>query len=603
MTRFLRPIVAAWAAWLIVSPQVFAQSNAPFDGRPWNISSGNLSVSYVQASPVGAYPKTNYFEPPPSPEALRNLHNLGLVADEDYIAWGAVERAPGEWQWQQHDAMEKALHGAGMKYVAYNWVHFPPVWLRDQQKDKRTLLRCMEHNEETHYLSVFDPRTIEWYDHFYHALHDHFGDRVDDVYACILGPYGEGNYPLRVPDWINMGHCHEGYWCGDVYARAALQAAMKKKYGRIAKLNSAWGTDYKAFEDIQPPRELSDEKFKPSLATLPTAGDRQRWLDFITWYHQAIIDFTGESVRTVLKYYPASKVRTKPGGNARGVNPLPWGTYCPGYAQMAKSLHVVLQPADCGGAVFGDKWMGTAYQFYGVKECTEPAGDLSHHDFARRMFSDASCGAAQFFSYQYEMHAPDIQRYVHLITGKPGDTAIAVYCPTTLYRLGESLQPTIDAGWPLRDLCEYDVLDEVLITDGALTTKRYKVLVLPQSDVIEQPILDKLKSFLRDGGKIIAAGNAPIRNVAGEPWPEAKRLTRIPALNKDRAWLRQLAPMLAGYTGVDGELDRLWTCRRGTEVFVFNSSSNAVTKQIDGTTAAIEPYTIWWRAGARAVSK
>jgi hypothetical protein len=42
------------------------------------------------------------------------------------------------------------------------------------------------------------------------------------------------------------------------------------------------------------------------------------WLDFITWYHQAIIDFAEESIKITLKYFPREKVRTKPGGNAGG---------------------------------------------------------------------------------------------------------------------------------------------------------------------------------------------------------------------------------------------------------------------------------------------
>ena len=76
--------------------------------------------------------------------------------------------------------------------------------------------------------------------------------------------------------------------------------------------------------------------------------------------------FLEQSLRTVLKYFPAKKVRMKPGGSAGGVNPISWGTYCPGYAKMAGRYHVVLQSADCQGAVFADKWVGTAYQFYGV---------------------------------------------------------------------------------------------------------------------------------------------------------------------------------------------------------------------------------------------
>src|SRR5881398_924075 len=73
---------------------VNAETN--FDGTPWNVSSGNLSVSYIQGSPIGAFPKTNYLEAPPSVESQQHLRSLGLRANEDYIAWGAVERVPGQ---------------------------------------------------------------------------------------------------------------------------------------------------------------------------------------------------------------------------------------------------------------------------------------------------------------------------------------------------------------------------------------------------------------------------------------------------------------------------------------------------------------------------
>jgi hypothetical protein len=571
-----------------------AQTNQSFDGRPWNVSSGNLSVSFIQASPIGASPRPDFLEAPPAVDSQRHLKSLGLVANEDYVAWGAVEREPGQWSWKQHDAVEQVLHQAGLKYVVYVWAHFPPVWLRDQQKENRTLMRCVEHGQEANYLSIFDPRTIEWYDHFYKNLHDHFGDRIDDVYACILGPYGEGNYPLMVPDWVNMGHCHEGYWCGDACAIKAFQTATKKRYAKVARLNRAWGSDYRSFDEVRPPREIADEKFKPSPAAFPTPQDKRRWLDFIAWYHQAIIDFAGRSAQTVLKYFPADKVRLKPGGSAAGVNPIAWGTYCPGYAKMARPYHIVLQPADCQGAVFGDKWLGTAYQFYGVKECTEPAGGLDAPSFARRLFSDASCGAAQLFTYEFEQHAAEMQKYIQLFTGKPGDTQIAVYCPTTLYRLGGNLQPTIDAAYPLRDLCEFDVLDELLIADGALTTKRYRALILFQADIVEQPILDKIDAFRRAGGKVIAVGGDPIKNVDGQSWLGARRLSHVAPLTSGRQWLKELSLQLAGYRGVDGQLDGVWTCRRGNQVFLFNSTAKPAETKINGQVIQLAPHAIWF---------
>ena len=564
----------------------------PFDGGPWNLSTGNLSVAFIQGSPVGAFPKPNFLEAPPSVESLVRLKNMGLVGNEDYIAWGAVEREPGKWEWAQHDAMEKALHAAGLKYVVYNWAHFPPVWLREQ-KEKRTLLKCLEHGEETNYLSVFDPRTIEWYDHFYKSIHDHFGDRVDDIYACILGPYGEGNYPLAVPDWINMGHCHEGYWCGDEHATRSFRAAMQRKYETIERLNAAWGTKLASFEEVLPPQEIAKKDFKPTLAAFPKGEDKRRWLDFITWYHQAIIDFAEQALKTVLKYYPPSKVRIKPGGSAGGVNPLPWGTYCPGYARMAKGYGIVIQPADCQGAVFADKWMGTAYQFYGVTESTEPATALDQKAFVRRVFSDASAGAKQFFTYEFEQHVPDIHKYVHLITGKSGETEVAVYCPTTLYRLGANLGFTIQASNEMRDACEYDVLDEALILDGALDAQRYKALVICQAEVVDEPVLEKFAAYAKAGGRLVVVGSTPIRDVAGKPWSGAAGVERVDPKNGATRWLPELTKTLIGLKGVDGKLDGLWTSRRGAQTFVYNSTDKAVTTEIAGKSLQVEPHSIY----------
>jgi hypothetical protein len=484
--------------------------------------------------------------------------------------------------------------------VVYTWLHFPPTWLRDEAKGDRTLMRCLAHGQETNYLSVFDPRTIEWYDHFYKALKDHFGDRIDDVYACILGPYAEGNYPLYVPDWVNMGHCHEGWWAGDEFAVRAFQAAMKAKYaGDIAALNRAWGTSLKEFTDVKPPAELSNEKFKPSPAAFPKPEDKRRWLDFITWYHQALIDFSEKSVQTVLKYFPKEKVRLKPGGTSHGVNPITYGTYSPGYAKMAgKYAGIVLQPGDCDGAVFADKWLGTAYQFYGVKLGTEPASQLDHPRFVQRMFSEASAGARQFFTYEFDRHISDIQQYISLYTGKSGDTSVALYCPTTFHRLGGDASPTVMAGDRLRDLCEYDVLDELLILDGALVPQRYKALVVVQADVVDQPVLDKIEAFTRAGGRVITLGKLPFRNVEGKASPVADSAKPITGLRPDNQWLRDLAVEMKDLPGVDGELDGLWTCRRGKQVLVFNSTKTPVKKSIDGVEVGIAPHTIWVNAAS-----
>lgn len=201
------------------------------------------------------------------------------------------------------------------------------------------------------------------------------------------------------------------------------------------------------------------------------------------------------------------------------------------------------------------------------------------------------------FTYDYARYAPSIQKYIHLYTGKPGETEIAVYCPTTLYRFGVNLHPTIVASYPLRDICEYDVLDELLINDGALKTKRYKALVLFQADIIDQPILKKIEAFQRAGGKVIMTGSTPIKNVEGQTWAHTSKVIRVAPLTQKEEWPLQVAAHLGGLKGFEGRLDGFWTSRRGPEVFVFNANENAAETKINGELVRMAPHTIY--SGAR----
>ena len=129
---------APYLGLILLSLPSQAQTNAPFDGRPWNISSGNLSVSYIQASPIGAFPRPDFLEAPPSVESQVRLKQLGLVANEDYVAWGAVEREPGRWDWRQHDAVEQTRHQAGLKCL----ISSPGITTRSLISPSNPSARC-----------------------------------------------------------------------------------------------------------------------------------------------------------------------------------------------------------------------------------------------------------------------------------------------------------------------------------------------------------------------------------------------------------------------------------------------------------------------------
>ncbi|NIR02121.1 MAG: family 14 glycosylhydrolase, partial [Gemmatimonadales bacterium] len=83
------------------------------------------------------------------------------------------------------------------------------------------------------------------------------GEKIGRTYVGLVGPYGEGNYPLPISDWLNIGHCHEGYWCGDEYARRAFVQNFKERYQTLERLNEAWGTRFAKWEDVDFPPEIA----------------------------------------------------------------------------------------------------------------------------------------------------------------------------------------------------------------------------------------------------------------------------------------------------------------------------------------------------------
>jgi len=581
----------AWSCVFAMATALHADGDTMKRTETARLTTGNLSVDYITHSPIGAHPDPSFSPHIPSLETLRRLHTQGLWAYEDYLAWGAIEPVEGQWDWSHHETVYDRLHNAGLVYIPYIWCHIPPVWLRDDPR--ATLMTNIRDGKKCFMLSIYDPRTIEWYRHFYTALHKQFGDRLEEVYACLLGPYGEGNYPLPYVDFVvKVGDCADSqYWCGDAYALPLFQKAMRRQYRSIAALNHAWGASFKGFSDVSFPEELHAETI-PDFTKKPPR-DRQRWLDFIHWYHQALIDFSAKSIDVVASIFGRERVATKPGGNCGHMNPVSWGTYNPGFAKMAGKKRIAMQSADSRGAYWADKWTSTAYAYYGVPYRTEAAGGLDPDAFALRTFTDASCGATTLFTYELEKHLAAATESLPLFTGERGQTDIALLAPTTVYYLNGAIMPAVDMGMRLRDLFDYDVLDELLVNDGALNT--YRVLIATHCNVIDPKTLAKIRPWVKRGGVLLWAADKPVETIDGNAsnWlndasPAGMHLGKGLVFRTGESFetLREAAAAVASrFTKMpyaDGVMDDVWTTVRAHELLLFHRGENPIEKKLTG---------------------
>ena len=73
----------------------------------------NSVASTTPTSPSAPASCAKFKQPPPTPAQLKQMKDNGLVAYEDYVAWGAVEREPGQAYPNSNSRNHVALHKIG----------------------------------------------------------------------------------------------------------------------------------------------------------------------------------------------------------------------------------------------------------------------------------------------------------------------------------------------------------------------------------------------------------------------------------------------------------------------------------------------------------
>ena len=222
---------------------------------------------------------------------LRRSRAAGADGLEDYIGWAVVETRPGQWDWSLYQENAREIHKAGLKYVPYIWVQNLPSWVR-HGADYR-FATCLEHGKVSESLSVFSPKTVEAYERVFAQLKAALGTQIDALRIGSPNDYGETHYPGGAANQaFPESHMHMGWWARETEAQEHFLHWVEKKYGRIDRLNSAWGTQFSGFA-FDYPRDPSSPR---------------RWLDFVAWYHEALIERLGVLFDVARKHFPKTPI-------------------------------------------------------------------------------------------------------------------------------------------------------------------------------------------------------------------------------------------------------------------------------------------------------
>lgn len=447
----------------------------------------------------------------------KNLGFTLLQTDSDHLSTNEIK--PGIWDWKAADSGLAACERAGVGWQYFPHFHWANDWLK--KTDKYVPSKCIEHGWEIGAMSIWSPYLPGLIDNGYKAMAEHYGsgnDKVKAIYLCIHGDFGETIFPMGFhPDELKRfgkeGSGHYDWWCGDAYARKDFRSMLEKKYGTIAALNTAWGVNLKSFADADYPLPV------PKIIT---AQDRHRWLDFLNWYNDSMTHFTEEVSRIARSRFPDSLMQIPIGGG--DVNVI-YGTDHTAYAKIAKKYGIHIRSTHGGCYPVPQnyasmmKLIASSCKFYKVPFWTEPPSNITAEGEVGRFFESISCGSFGFWDWGANpVASPDVfRKYRSFLTRENPVVDIALFWPTTNIHLHpEATMPFrfYEGAAAIRDVMDYDILDENLVRDGAL--KGYRALVLFEGQYVDALALKKIEEWVRSGGVVISYNFGPVADVDGD---------------------------------------------------------------------------------------
>ena len=495
---------------MLLSP-TFAQTSPPVDMEPigptairfytGNLSVGNFMSYYgVEANDQGAM----------NDDILATMKRNSYSVMCDYVAWPIVEREQGQWDFSFHINNAKILNENALGYNVFSWLHFPPKWY--EQSDKFVGYVNVETGNSIPQISLWSPDLGNVFENYYRELSKVLGSRIEFVRIAMPTEYGEIGYCAGYTKWLRPQEFAEpAYWCGDAYAKADFRATMFDRYGSLAKINKSWSTNFKSISEICMPDTVN---IQANFASSQFA--RQRWVDFIDWYNQAWVDCLNEVSAIIVKHFPGKELI---GSLGYGWEKPEYGNDQGRHIEAMKKLGLACQsPGDIG--YFPTRRVSSACRHYKVPYYTEPPDSVSADRELNRIFMDISNGVETWFDYLPNTDGAKhhFRAYKKFITGQPPRSNVAVWHPTLDHWLHPDQfwsKPIYDIADQLRDLMAYEIVDDRMISSGALETLQVKQLVLGGADWLDENAWKTVHNWIKKGGVLIVLSDKPIAQIDG----------------------------------------------------------------------------------------
>ena len=440
------------------------------------------------------------------------IDSLGFHFMEDKIYAQSCYQEPGQWFLGYDKQIVRNDERGNFAFSAAPILSIPPDWYMKQNSPQ--VAQCLEHGQNGFSLSPWSPDLIKLNASFYSELKNNFSDQVSSITPGIYGDSGEACFISGQNKWLSPApdHQHAGFWAGDPLAKTDFMEKMLAKYLTVDTINKAWNTAFTDRSQITYPK-------------LDGTSSRRQNLDFANWYYDSMSQLTNKICTTARQNFP--NIEISPRLICSDDSPMRGQDSTVVIKEMAK-LGGGVRAEKCGASALNFGRISSACKFYGTKLEVETGSDVNRTNAQRKYFLDASSGCSQIFARPDDiLNVADIfSQSRREIQGEHSITEIALFYPTSWHRanLNETYPPKLSqAADEVRDMFDYDILDETMIEDGALA--KYHVLMMFDGSIIDQQAYDRISNWVNNGGTLILRSEQlPITNIEGSALPLSSSL-------------------------------------------------------------------------------
>ena len=429
---------------------------------------------------------------------------LSVSSVESYVDWAGVEPVQNQWDWSIWDKQVATLQKAGLKWVPFliaGPAYATPLWF--QHAADAQVYRCLEHGKESRVQSLFNPALRPQIERFLRAFAERYRDTgvIESVLLGVTGIYGESIYPAGPEGgWTarltGEYHNHHGWWAGDAFAVKAFRATMEKKYGRIKRLNAAWGTPYASFDEVA--------TFLPDHAP----NDRAR-ADFVEWYQASMTEWAAFWVKSCRAVFPKTEIYLCTGGDGSPFLGADFTEQTAAIARYNAGVRITNEGSDYGNNFSVTREVATATRHYKTFCGFEPASQVNATGVVARIYNATASGARQLHDYipntlgQGAAALNSFRTNAVWLTPRQPRVPVALYLSRETWALEqEAVDRTLTLSRTLRDVTDLDFVTRRSLADNHL--RDYRALVLSASSVLEPASADAIERWVRKGGTLVA---------------------------------------------------------------------------------------------------